>query len=171
MVVLRFMRTTHYQVGHPIYFGFLIHSCTSPVKSKAKERVIHDIYETLGNHRYKCSREAAKFLVRMARNMGFLELNYIWAWKAFVINYFEKLDGINRCYEKIKISSVTKRIVYLKYYLESDGAFLIRFAREVLKKKENGLKKYTIRYTDKVVEPIFKDVIKDYLTIEMTDFR
>ena len=164
------MRTTHYQVGHPIYFGFLIHSCTSPVESKSKERVIHDIHKTLGNHKYQCSREAAKFLVRMAQNMGFLELNNIWTWKAFVIDYFEKLDEINRCHEKTKISSLTKRTVYLKYYLEADGAFLIRFAREVLENGENGLRKYTIRYTDKAVEPIFKDVINGYLTIEK-DFR
>lgn len=170
MVVLRFMRTTHYQVGHPIYHGFLIHSCTSPRESKTEQSIIQDIYKTLGSHGYKCSREAAKFLVRMARHMDFLELNNIWTWKAFVIDYFERLDDMNHIYKETRILTIARKIIYLKYYLESDGAFLIKFAREALNRREKGLKRYTIRYTDEIVEPIFKDVINDYLAIEK-DFR
>jgi len=58
--------------------------------------------------------------------------------------------------------------MYLKYYLESDGAFLIHFARKVL--DENGLSKHTLRYTNKGVEPIFENVLNEYLAIE-NDFR
>jgi hypothetical protein len=103
--------------------------------------------------------------------MGFLELNHTWTWKAFVINYFEKLDEITRCYEETRISSLSKKIIYLKYYLESDGAFLIHFAHEVIKRGTKGLSKYVIRYTDEIVEPIFKGVIKEYLSIEKMDFN
>jgi hypothetical protein len=36
--------------------------------------------------------------------------------------------------------------------------------------KDDGLRKYTIRYTDEVVEPVFRAVIEEYLTIER-DFQ
>jgi hypothetical protein len=163
------MRTTHYQVGHPIFFGFLIHSCTSPDESKTQDKVISDVYKVLKDHKYNCSREAAKFLVRMAKDMGFLEVNNIWTWKAFVINYFEEIDDITQYFGKTIISSTAKKITYLKYYLESDGAFLIHFARKVL--DENGLSKRTIRFTNKAVEPIFENVINEYLAMEKSDFR
>lgn len=162
------MRTTHYQVGHPIFFGFLVHSCTSPNESKTQDKVIGDIHKVLNDHKYNCSREAAKFLIGMAKDMGFLEVNNIWTWKAFVINYFEEIDDITRCFEKTIVSSIARKIMYLKYYLESDGAFLIHFARKVL--DENGLSKHTLRFTNKAVEPIFENVLEEYLAIE-NDFR
>lgn len=168
MVTLRFMRTTHYQVGHPLFFGFLIHSCTSANRSMTERKVMACIHRTLKNHRYKCSREATKFLVRMARYMGFLGINHIWTWKGFVINYFERWNDVDRYYEKTRIFPLSKRIIYLKYYLESDGAFLIHFARKIL--MENGVSKHKIRYTNKVVEPVFEDVLREYLAIER-DFR
>jgi hypothetical protein len=162
------MRTTHYQVGHPIFFGFLVHSCTSPNESKTQEKVIGNIHKILNDNKYNCSREAAKFLVGMAKDMGFLEVNNIWTWKAFVINYFEEIDDITRCFEKTIVSSIARKIMYLKYYLESDGAFLIHFVRKVL--DENVLSKHTLRYTNKAVEPIFENVLNEYLAIE-NDFR
>jgi len=162
------MRTTHYQVGHPIYFGFLIRLCTSPVESKTTEKVLHCVHEILNDHRYRCSEEAAKFLVRMAQQMRFLESNNIWTWKAFVVNYFEEAEDVTRCFERTNISSMVKRIIYLKYYLESDGAFLVHFARKVL--EEGGLSKYALRYTNKAVDLVFQNVLNEYLAIE-TDFR
>ena len=168
MVTHRFIRTTHYQVGHPIYFGFLIHFCTSPAESKLEQKVVQDIYKILNEHGYNCSREAAKFLVRMAKQMGFLQQNNIWTWKGFVINFFEKKNNIAKYHAQTQILSLDKKVIYLKYFLESDGAFLIHFARKVLEKE--GLSKYELRYVDGIVESIYKDVIAEYLTLE-TDFK
>ena len=161
---MRFIRSTHYQVGHPVYLGFLIRSCTSPVQSKTEGKVVDVLHKTLQKHGYQCSKEAAKFLVRMSRHMGLLKLNHIWTWKGSVINHFENLDDMENYYKITRISSLSKKIVYLKYYLESDGALLIHFARRIL--NDNGVRKYTIRYTNEVVEPIFRAVIEEYLAIE-----
>ena len=167
-MTIRLMRATHYQAGHPIYFGFLVHSCTSALQARSNEKVAKDVHKILNEHGYKCSREAAKFLVRMAQEMNFLGPNNIWTWKAFVINYFEEMDKISDCYEKTVVSSLTKKIIYLKYYLESDGALLIKFARKVL--EENGLSKHMIRFTNQIVEPVFEETLCEYLSVE-TDFK
>lgn len=189
-MTVRLLRTTHFQTGHPTYLGFLIHSCTSPNQSRSTERVAADLHGVLqrlksespneeirtsakitqGLDSQGFSREAAKFLVKMAQDMGLLWPTNVWAWKGYVVNLVEEMDNIGDRSKEDTISSPARRIVYMKYYLESDGALMIHFVRRILTK--NGLSKHDLRFNEeeKPVEHVFEDVISEYLKSEQ-DFR
>jgi hypothetical protein len=167
-VKIRLMRTTHYQTGHPVFLSFLISMCTSPSESKSQRKVAYAIHEVLKSHGYNFSREATKFLIRMAQEMELLQPNHLWTWKAFVIDFFKEKDNLSNYHGETRIRSLANKIIYLKYYLESDGGFLLHFARRVL--SENGLKKHTLRFVNGALESIFEEAINEYLSV-ITDFK
>jgi hypothetical protein len=162
----RLLLKTHYQAARPGLFSVLISKCASPRESRAKwllERRLEENWPP--SDRPGKRRAAAECLVYLAqRSFGFLAESGIWDWRGRVINALCTYSQA-RTLDSLLALTTEERVVYLKYYLDADGAALLEMGREVL--SADSIAETTL---GKQVEEVFLRIWKAYLTIE-TDVR
>lgn len=144
---LRFVSQLHELASHPRYLSVLIKQ-TKPREGAVPENVIRRVHRKLHDEMGAAiSRRACRDLVRLAVDLGLLEKDMHWAARGHVINYVSPpLDVMGRAItetsENLKKSKRPFRhatlpldkkesLIFLKYYLDADGAFLITFLKEL----------------------------------------
>jgi hypothetical protein len=162
----RFIIKTHTEALRPKNYSLLIAKCTYPDKSSYPEIVIKRLYPE-----WIKENSVAKFTVMLStqknRGFGFLLDNMIWSWKGHVINavlyYLKKQQSeAPKSFEEL---TKMERICYLRYFLETEGAIILKFAQ-----KFNKMGELSNSYLRENIQEIFKEIYEEYIDIA-PDFR
>jgi hypothetical protein len=145
----------------------LIDKATSPYKSSNPDKVIKKLQEW-----YKEKPSLPKFIVFVSSNknrgFGFLQESMIWSWKGHVINLLLIHTGkktILENSETFRGFSLIEKITFLKYYLETDGAFILKLAHLFTQEKS-----ITLNFLKEKILSIFYEILDNYL-INAVNFR
>ena len=139
----RVILKTHSGVRRPGIFSVLVARCTSathPVDQGNLTKRLAAEFEHVSRDSLKGAtfgeRGAAFHAIWMAKpeQLGFLTSNLFWSWKGYVIRSLAPCDSDVETSAFLDLSPAEK-IVYLKYYLEGDGAILISLARELVSRE------------------------------------
>lgn len=158
----RLIIKTHSEVSKPGLFSILISKCSYPDKSSYPETVskrLYELYEKNGKHFNKL---AAKFAVIMAQRFEFLRENMTWDWRGHVINgmikYLNKTENndVNSFLELTKL----EKVIYLKYYLEADGAVMLEFAKLIKEHKEISKNELS-----RTIHLLFREIYERYIEL------
>lgn len=159
---IRLILKTHYQINKPGIFSILLRKCTSLNQSNYPETISNKL-SSIHFESISLNKESAKFAVAMAQSFGFITKNMFWNWKGHTINLL--LDETNR--EKsddfLKLTSA-ERLLYLKYYLEADGATILEISKWLCSK---GIISRNELLTKDYIDQIFIDIWSRYR--ELTD--
>lgn len=162
----RIVIKTHSKVSNPGIFSILICKCSYPNKSSYPEIVSKRLYE-LYEKREEGFKLAAKFAVIMAQRFEFLKENMTWDWRGHVIDgvlqYLNKVENenINSFLELTKL----EKVIYLKYYLEADGAVILQLAKQI---KEHG--EISRNKLSKTIHLLFQEIYEGYIELS-NDFQ
>jgi len=156
---------THAGVSHPGLFSILIEKCCYPDKSSPERIVSKRLYNFLEEIRE--FRLGAKFAVIMAKRFGFLQSNMTWSWRSHVMHavlvHLGKTES-SKPAPYFDLSAMEK-IIYLKYYLEADGAMLLLLAKEL-----NSAGKISEIEIGERIHFLFRQIYSDYIDLS-PDFR
>lgn len=164
MLLPRFIIKTHTGALRPGNYSMLISKCTFPDRSAYPENVERRLAEYIGN------KSTAKYTVLVAternRGFGFLLDNMIWSWKGHVINTVLKYKGkhSDNMEDYLELSKIEK-ITYLKYFLETEGALILKLAEKFKDREE-----LSYSYLKGEIYHIFEEIYEDYIDIA-PDFR
>jgi hypothetical protein len=147
---LRFILNTHEQICHPIYLSLLVHDCSS-YEEKSVSQLVSCLEDKL-----EINQRACEFLIYWAQKMEILEKNLHWATRGWVISRLPSLKT------KKYFLTPEEKVAYLKYYLDSDGALIINFLKELLELGENGLSMADF-LNDRGVERVFTKTAEEYM--------
>lgn len=162
----RFIIKTHTEALKPRNYSLLIAKCTFPDRSAYPEAVIKRLQEWIKE------KSVAKFTVLLStkknRGFGFLLDNMIWNWKGHVINTVLCYLGKKGTEDPEVFEELTKieRICYLRYFLETEGALILKFAERFNKIAES----LSYSYLRDNIQEIFKEIYEEYMDIA-PDFR
>jgi len=144
---LRFVLNTHEQVCHPRQLSLLVKDCTSG-EEKSIDQLISCLKDKIGINPRAC-----EFLVNLALRMEIIEKNLHWASRGWVISRLPtNKTGL----------TPEEKVTYLKYYLDTDGAFIINFLKELVQSGEEGLKMAQF-LSDGGVERVFTKTAEEYM--------
>jgi len=161
---VRLLLKTHYQIGKPGIFSVLISQCTSPSQSTYPEVVAKKLAEiSLGT---AINKESAKFAIVMAQSLGFLTKNMFWDDKGRAIAIL--LDETPRSAPSDYLNlTFTEKILYLKYYLEANGAAILEISKGL---KEKGRMSRQELLSTNFIDHIFINIWESYRHLT-TDLR
>jgi hypothetical protein len=162
---IRLQLKTHYQVNRPGIFSVLLSRCTSPIQSNYPET----ISQRLANINFKAislNKESAKFAVVMAQSFGFLTRNMFWDWKGHAINILLNETSRESPDDFLNLT-LSEKVLYLKYYLEADGATILEICKRI--KSSKRVSRQELLSTD-FIDNIFIDIWEEYRMIA-TDLR
>jgi hypothetical protein len=144
---LRFVLSTHEQVCHPRQLSLLVRDCTSG-EEKSLDQLISCLKDKI-----EINPRACEFLVNIALRMEIIEKNLHWASRGWVISRLPTgKTGL----------TPEEKVAYLKYYLDTDGAFIINFLKELVQSGEEGLKMSQF-LSDGGVERVFTKTAEEYM--------
>jgi hypothetical protein len=162
---VRLLLKTHYQIGKPGIFSVLLTKCTSPSQSTYPE-VISDRLAKIDFETIAVNKESAKFAVVMAQAFGFLTKNMFWDNKGRAIAIL--LDDTPRSVPPDYLRlTLTEKILYLKYYLEADGAVILEICKGL---KEKGRMSRQVLLSTDFIDHVFVDIWETYRQLT-TDLR
>jgi len=145
---LRYVLNTHEQVCHPHQLSVLISRCTSGSEEKSVSQLLSCLTGEIGINRRAC-----EFLIDLALKMELVERDLHWSGRGWVINAFTS--------HKTDLTEPEK-VAYLKYYLDTDGALIINFLKELNELGDEGL--LMSRFLNEGgVERVFVKTAEDYL--------
>lgn len=162
---VRLLLKTHYQIGKPGIFSVLVSKCTSPRQSTYPE-VISDRLAKIDFGTIAVNKESAKFAVLMAQSLGFLTKNMFWDdnGRAIAILLDETPRSAPSDYLRL---TLTEKILYLKYYLEADGAVILEISKGL---KEKGRMSRQELLSTNFIDHVFLDIWETYRQLT-TDLR
>ena len=136
----RFILRTHTGSLKPGNYSILISNCTSPDRRSSPESVARNLGIMLENN---SKSSIAKFTVNNAsgknRGFGFLLDNMLWTWKGHVINtalsVLKKVE-LEDTEPFLGELTLLERVLYLRYYLETEGALLLKLAHIIKNNKQ-----------------------------------
>ena len=166
----RVILKTHTGVRRPGIFSVLVARCTSPTNPGNQTTIArrlaiefkHVPSKDLGGVKLG-ERGAAFHVVWMARpqQLGFLTSNLFWSWKGHVLRALSHADEYDDPREFLQLNPA-ERLIFLKYYLEGDGAILIALAQELVSRGQ--LTERDLVRTD-LLEERLQDIWSQYLKI------
>lgn len=159
---VRFIIRTHREVSHPGIFIPLIRECTSATQSVHVDIVgkkLHNIFKD-SDHRLS-NPGGATFSVEMSKQFGFLTSNCFWDWKGKVINVLARGDQPEIPDSYFVLTSYEK-ILFFRYYLETQGAAILEFGKELLERGNISRREFT---SSPYVEEIFVRIWHNYLPL------
>jgi len=145
---LRFVLNTHEQVCHPTQLSLLIRNCTSCDEGKSASELLSCLKDQV-----KINARACEFLIDLALRMELIEKDLHWSGRGWVINMLT--SDTDKLTETVKIA-------YLKYYLDTDGALIINFLKEIDDLGEEGLLMSQF-LNEGGVEKVFIKTAEEYL--------
>lgn len=166
----RVILKTHSGVRRPGIFSVLVARCTSATQPVDPGNLIKNLaaeFKHVSRDSLKGARlgehGAAFHVVWMARpeQLGFLSSNLFWSWKGHVIRILNDCDADTEISTFLELSPA-EQVIYLKYYLEGDGAILMSLARELLAR--GGLTEDALVQTD-LLERSLQGIWNEYLDL------
>lgn len=166
----RFIIKTHTEALRPGNYSILITKCTFPDKGAYPEQVGKKLTEFFPSKRGNKVSSIAKYSILAAtsknRGFGFLLDNMIWSWKGHVINsvlrFIDKHSEDKNIY--LELSKI-EQIAYLRYFLETEGALILKLAERFRDNEE-----ITYSYLKGDIQKIFEEIYEGYIDIA-PDFR
>ena len=176
----RFIMKTHTGALRPGNYSILISKCTYPDKGSYPETVakklepfLRELHQEEEDFRKKGKKSIAEYTVRLAgrknRGFGFLLDNMIWSWKGHVINtVLSRLNKNTR--EDVGVFFPDElpnleRVTYLRYFLETEGALILKIAEKISEKGE-----ISYSYLKENIQRIFQEIYESYIDAS-PDFR
>lgn len=163
----RFIIRTHREVSRPGIFTALIRQCTSATQSTSVSLVASRLAKLFEDSSHRLSHHkhhrpgGADFAVDMAQKFDFLTANCFWNWKGWVINALARQEPPTMPDEYLTLTPY-ERVMYLRYYLESQGALILEFAKLFLEHESLSYKELS---HDRYVEDIFLAIWQGYLPL------
>lgn len=166
----RLILKTHSGVRRPGIFSVLVARCSSPTQPTDEETITRRLaaaFQNLSRDELKGAtlgeRGAAFHAVWMARpqQLGLLTSNLFWAWRGHVVRILTPCDAEADARAYLPLSR-PEQIIYLKYYLEGDGAILIALARELIAR--GSLSEKELVHSD-LLERVLKAIWDQYLNL------
>jgi len=173
----------HYVGSRPGLFTALIKLHTHPVKSTYLDNIAGNLLQQFGgvpliklaplgkdinqsNSNFqgsviKINSAGAKAVVQMAVKFGLLTENYFWSWKGHTVNIICGRERINA--KSFLELDLAEKIVYLKYYLEADGAMLFTLGKQILEYPA-GISTKDL-FEKPFVDDAFATIIRSYLEL------
>ena len=166
----RVILKTHSGVRRPGIFSVLVVRCTSASHPADQGNLVQRLaaeFRHVSRDSLKGAafgeRGAAFHAVWMAKpeQLGFLTSNLFWSWKGHVIRILTSRDADAETSAFLNLNSA-EQVIYLKYYLEGDGAILISLARELVSR--GGLTEDDLVQTDLLEKSLLK-IWQEYLDL------
>ena len=157
---IRLLLKTHYQINKPGIFSVILRNCTSPTQSSYPEVISGRLANVYFKHT-SLNKEAAKFAVSMAQSFGFLTKNMFWDWKGHAINILLAETQRETPDDYLKLNDAEK-MLYLKYYLEVDGATIIEICKRLISRE--NITRSELLNTD-FIDKIFIDIWETYRSL------
>ena len=154
---VRLQLKTHYQISKPGIFSVILRKCTSPSQSTYPE-VVAERLAKIHFSTIALNKESAKFAVVMAQSFGFITRNMFWDWRGHVINILLDETKKEEPADFLKLT-YTEKIIYLKYYMEADGATIIEICKKLNSK---GRISRSELLSSEFIDQIFIDIWETY---------
>lgn len=136
---IRFIPRVHYQVSRPGIFSIILLNCSSKNQGTYPENIAQKLNRLKEPHfennetefdQFIVNEESAKFAVSMAQALEFLTSNCNWDWRGYSIaEIIKEQDKTNL--DSYLILSEIEKVLFMKYFLEADGAALLEFSKVV----------------------------------------
>lgn len=153
MIDVRLVNRTHYQVLEPAYLIRLIRKCASPTKSNYPDTVAQRFFDITD----KINIAASKYAVDLARALNLLNSNLVWTELGHLLNIVASDKALTTEQEL----SSPEKILFLRLFLEFDGAALIFLARKLETQHKLPISGET--WAD-IAQQLFLDTYEQYLT-------
>ena len=166
----RVILKTHSGVRRPGIFSVLVARCTSATRPADQGNVVKRLaaeFKHVSRDALKGAilgeRGAAFHVVWMAKpqQLGFLTSNLFWSWKGHVLRMLTTSDAVADTSSFLELSP-PEQVIYLKYYIEGDGAILIALARELVSR--GSLSEEDLVRTD-LIEQKLHGIWEEYLDL------
>ena len=159
----RIVLRTHYQVDEPAYLRQLVHSCTSPVRSAYPEAVAEKLAREVRRRGKHFNVPAAGYVVDLAHGLSLINEQSVWTPKGHLVGLFPgPTEG--EWQEQLALSE-RERLIYLRIFLEGDGAALLFLARYV---GEHGLIPASDDDWNSLAQQMFVATYREYLRLTNT---
>jgi hypothetical protein len=167
----RFIIKTHTEALRPGNYSALIAKCTFPDKGAYPENVEKRLTQLFPSKKGKEVSSIARYTVLTStsknRGFGFLLDNMVWSWKGQVVNtvlhYLGKKDSDDS--SAFSDLATIEDICYLRFFLETEGAIILKLAERFCKTGELSYK-----YLKDNIQDVFKEIYQEYIDIA-PDFR
>src|SRR5215217_1400096 len=123
----RLLTRTHYQINEPAYLCLLVLQCTSPTRSEYRERVAEKLVEEMRKADRRVNVDAAKYAVDLGRAIGLLNANNVWTDRGHLLSLLNDSKEFARGMEL----SLRERLFFFRILLDTDGAAIAYFLREL----------------------------------------
>ena len=132
----RVIARTHYQIHEPAYMTLLVQRCTAPTRGTYPEVAARRLAQEVGALGRRLNEKAAEYGVDLARAIGLLNEHCSWTDKALLLSLFwvKKEGGIT---DQLRLHPREQQ-VYLRLFLEADGAALLYLASKALELGKTG---------------------------------
>ena len=133
MITPRVLFRTHYQAVEPYYLELLVRECTSPVHSSYESVATNRLVQSLAPYR-RLNRAAASYVVQLARSTELLASNLTWTPLGLLTALVSDLDSPDD--PTVHDMTVESRLLWLRIFLEFDGAVICYLARRLLDQQD-----------------------------------
>lgn len=165
----RVILKTHSGVRRPGIFSVLVARCTSATRPTYQQNVTKRLaaeFQDVPREELKGAKlgnSAAFHALWMARpqQLGFLTPTLSWSWKGHVVRMLTSSDSDADAGAYLDLSQA-EQVIYLKYYLEGDGAIIVALAREMLAR--GSLTEEQLAHSD-LIEQLFRGIWEEYLNL------
>ena len=154
MIAARLITRTHYQVLEPAYLTPLVRKCTSPTQSSYRDAVA----QTFSKITAGINIAASGYAVDLARSLNLLNANLVWTDLGQLLNVI----AVNENQQTGEQLSPCERILFLRLFLEYDGAALIYFSRKL---EEQPRLPAPGESWASVAQEMFLDIYEQYLQL------
>lgn len=152
MTKIRLLGRTHYQVLEPAVLRLLVQGCTSPVSSSFRDQVARK----LSGSQCGLNLGAAGYAVDLGKALGLLRANLVWTSLGHLLN----IVAGNPTADSWQELSEAERIVFLRLFLEFDGASLIFFAKKI--ERQSKVPDKGESWTE-IAQDLFESTYEEYL--------
>ena len=132
IVDARLLSRTHYQVDEPAFAEAIVVRCTSPVTSAYSDSVAERLVGEIRRRGKNFNAAAARYGVDLARGLSLINANNVWVENGHLVNLVAEL-GDRQWSDELPLTS-RERLLYLRLFLEADGAAIIYLARLLVAK-------------------------------------
>lgn len=153
----RILTRTHYQADEPFYLALVVAS-GSPTSSVHRDSLASRVGADIRARGKEFNDDAARYLVDLARASDLLTASWVWTSKGHLLNLFTPSDG--RPLSDLLPLNLKQKLLFLRLFLESDGAALLFIARKILKDRS-----FPVQDWNQHAQQMFESTFSAYLSL------
>jgi hypothetical protein len=159
----RLVFRTHYQVDEPAYLRLLIHCCSSPVQSAYDEAVADKLAREARRRGKDFNVPAAGYVLDLAHALDVITTQNVWTPTGHLVGLLSAPREVP--WDEQLALDERERLIYLRVFLEGDGAALLFLARHVT---EHGSIPNSEGDWNSLAQRMFVDTYQEYLKLTAT---